>query len=150
MARVFIVYDTKYGNTKLVAEKIAEGMKQVTGIETEVQDAQKLDTKNLADADAILIGTPNHAGGPSRTIMNFIDGLSKQKLKAKSTAVFDTHMAQDEKAVPKMEEKIREKLPALKLLTPGLGIRVDGMKGPVTEGELPKAIDFGKKIAAQL
>jgi hypothetical protein len=59
-------------------------------------------------------------------------------------------MAQDEKAVPKMEEKIREKLPALKLLTPGLGIRVDGMKGPVTEGELPKAIDFGKKIAAQL
>ena len=29
MVKVFIVYDTKYGNTKLVAEKIVEGMRKV-------------------------------------------------------------------------------------------------------------------------
>jgi len=150
LVRVFIAYDTKYGNTKLVAEKIAEGIREVKGIETEISDVKEVDLKKIADADAILIGAPNHIGSPSRTIMKFIDKLSKLKLKAKATTVFDTHMMQDERAVEKMEKRIREKLPALKLMTPGLGIRVDGMEGPITEGELPKAIDFGKRIAAQL
>jgi len=34
LARVFIVYDTKYGNTKLVAEKIAEGMRELKGVKS--------------------------------------------------------------------------------------------------------------------
>jgi flavodoxin len=29
MVKVFVVYDTKYGNTKLVAEKIVEGIREV-------------------------------------------------------------------------------------------------------------------------
>ena len=151
MVRVFIVYDTKYGNTKLVAEKIAEGIKEVKGIETEVNDVKEVDLKRIQDADAILIGAPNHMGSPSRTIMKFIGNLTKHKLRAKGFAVFDTYMGKDfEKAVKKMEKKTTEKIPALKLMTPGLSIRVDDMKGPITEGELPKATDFGKKIAAQL
>ena len=152
LARIFIVYDTKHGNTKLVAEKISEGTKEFEGIETEVYDVKEVDFKKLADADAILIGAPNHLGGPSRTIMRFIDKLDKLELKAKKAAVFDTHMnEEDEKAATgKMEKKLVEKVPALTLMTAGLGIRVDGMEGPITEGELPKAIDFGKKIAAQL
>ena len=151
MARVFIVYDTKYGNTKLVAEKIAEGIRELKGIETEVSDVKEVDFKKLADADAILIGAPNHMGSPSRAIMKFIDGLGKLELKAKQAAVFDTYMGRDfEKAAKKMENKLREKVPSLKLMTPGLSIRVDDAQGPITEGELPKAIEFGKKIATQL
>ncbi len=52
-----------------------------------------------------------------------------------------------EKAVKKMEKRIGEKVPALKLITSGLSIKVDGMKGPITDGELPKCKEFGKKIA---
>ena len=151
MARVFIVYDTKYGNTKLVAEKIAEGIRESKGIETEVNDVKEVDLKKITGSDAILIGAPNHMGNPSRTIMKFIDQLSKLELKPKGVAVFDTHMGKDfEKAAKKMENRLREKVPALKLMTPGLSIRVDDMKGPITEGDLPKAIEFGKKIATQL
>jgi len=151
LARVFIVYDTKYGNTKLVAEKIAEGIREVKGIETEVSDVKKVDLKKIDSFDAILIGAPTHFGSPSRTIMKFIDKLGKLKLKAKGVAVFDTFLGEDfEMATKKMENRLHEKIPALKLMTPGLSIRVDGMKGPITEGELPKAIEFGKKIAAQL
>ena len=151
MARVFIVYDTKYGNTKLVAEKIAEGIREFKEIETEVNDVKEVDLKKIAGSDAILIGAPNHMGNPSRTIMKFIDQLSKLELKPKGVAVFDTYMGKDfEKAAKKMENRLREKIPALKLMTPGLSIRVDDMKGPITEGDLPKAIEFGKKIATQL
>lgn len=64
MARVFIIYDTKYGNTKLVAEKIAEGIRKLKRIETEVSDVKEVDLKKLAGSDAILIGAPNHFGSP--------------------------------------------------------------------------------------
>jgi len=151
LARVFIVYDTKYGNTKLVAEKIAEGMREVKGIETEISDVKEVDLKKISDADAILVGAPNHWGSPSRTIMSFIDKLDKLKLKAKGFAAFDTCLGKDfEKAVKKMEKRMSEKVPALTLMTPGLSIRVDEMKGPISGGELPKCVDFGKKIATQL
>ena len=46
-----------------------------------------------------------------------------------------------------MEKQIAEKLPGLKLAAPGLSIKVGGMKGPIVEGELPKAREFGAKIA---
>ena len=53
-------------------------------------------------------------------------------------------------ATKKMEKRPDEKVPPLRLMTSGLSIRVDDMKGPITEGELPKAREFGKKIATQL
>ncbi|MCP8309116.1 MAG: hypothetical protein H3Z54_10565 [archaeon] len=66
-------------------------------------------------------------------------------------AVFDTYIGKDfEKAVKKMEKQINEKVPELKMIAPGLSIRVQGIKGPVSEGELPKCKEFGNKIATQI
>jgi flavodoxin len=151
MVRVIVVYDTKHGNTKLVAEKIMEGIGEVEGIETAISDVKETDPKEAADYDAILIGSPTHFGGPARGINKFIDKLGKLDLKAKWVAVFDTYLGEDfEKSVKKMEKRISENVPRLKLITSGLSTRVDGMKGPVTDGEFPKCRDFGKKIATQL
>jgi flavodoxin len=149
--KVFVVYDTKHGNTKLVAEKIVEGMRGVEGIEAAISDVEEVDLERVADYDAILIGSPNHWGGPVRGIKKLIDKLGKLDLKAKWAAVFDTYIKQDfEKAVKKMEKRINEKVPKLKLIVPGLSIKVGDMKGPVVDGELPKCKEFGKKIADQL
>jgi len=152
MVKVFVVYDTKYGNTKLVAEKIVEGMREVEGIETAISDVEEVDLEKVADYDAILIGSPNHVGGPVRGIKKFIDKLGKLDLKARWVAVFDTQLGgnQFEKAVKKMEKRINEKIPRLKLIAPGLSIKVGGMSGPIVDGELPKCKEFGKKIADQL
>jgi len=151
MVKVFVVYDTKYGNTRLLAEKIVKGMREVDGIETAISDVEEVDLEKVANCDAILIGSPNHWGGPSRTIRKFIDKLGKLDLKAKWFAVFDTYLGGDfEKAVKKMEKRMGEKVPSLKLITSGLSIRVGGMRGPVIEEEYPRCKDFGKKIANQL
>jgi flavodoxin len=151
MVTVLVVYDTKYGNTKLVAEKIVEGLNEVKGIDTTISDVKDTDPKTATDYDAILIGSPTHFGGPVRGINKFIDKLGKLDLKAKQAAVFDTYLGEDfEKSVKKMETRIHEKAPTLKLITPGLSIRVDGMKGPVTDSEIPKCTKFGQHIATQL
>jgi len=150
LVKIFVVYDTKYGNTKLVAEKIVEGIREVEGMEIAISDVKEVDLERVADSDAILIGAPNHMGRPARTIREFMDKLGKLDLKAKWVAVFDTYMGGDfKKAVKEMEKRIGEKVPSLKLITSGLSIRVDGMKGPIADGELPKCKDFGKKIATQ-
>jgi len=92
-------------------------------------------------------------GKPSRTIAKFIDELPKFNLNAKSFAVFDTYFQREhyyEKAMKKMEQHIGKKLPELKEITHGLSIKVNGVNGPIADRELPKADDFGKKIAYTL
>ena len=155
MVKVFVVYDTKYGNTKLVAENIVDGLKEVEGIETAISYVEEVDFDNIPDFDAILIGSPNHYGGPTKDVRKFIDKLGKLNLEGRLFAVFDTYVGKDsdyffEKAVKKMEKRIGEEVPDLKLITSGLSIRVGGTKGPIVEGELPKCRGFGQKIANQL
>ncbi len=151
MAKVIVVYESKYGNTKLVAETIIEGMREVEGIETVLSELKEVDLGTIINYDVILIGSPNHFGGPTKGIRKFIDKLGKFPLERKLFAVFDTYIRGDfEKAVKKMEARINEKAPGLKLIAPGLSIKVQGMKGPLVEGELPKCKEFGNKIATQI
>ena len=72
-------------------------------------------------------------------------------IEGKAYTVFDTFVGKDSdfflgKAARKMEKAIGEKVPNLKLLAPGLSIRVGGTKGPIVEDELPKCREFGRKI----
>ncbi len=151
MAKAMIIYDSKYGNTRLVAETIAEAMGEVPEVEATVRDVKVVDLTQVTDSDAILVGSPNHIGKATRRIRKFIDSLGEADLKGKLAAVFDTYIGKDfEKAVKKMEEQITAGVPDLKLVTPGLSIRVTGMKGPVAEEELPKCREFGSRIANEI
>jgi len=151
LAKVIVVYESKYGNTKLVAETIIEGMRQVKGVEAVLSEVKEVDLSQIPSYDAILIGSPNHIGGPTRGIEKFIDKLGKLNLGEKRFAVFDTYLGKDfEKAVKKMEKRINEKAPGMKMIASGLSIRVQGMKGPIAEAELPKCKEFGKKLATQI
>lgn len=130
MAKVIVVYESKYGNTKLVGEKIIEGMNEVGGIEAVLSEPKEVDLNKIVEYDAILIGSPNHFGGPTRGIKKFIDKLGKLPLEGKMFAVFDTYIGGDfEKAVKKMEKRINEKVLGLKRLASGLSIKAQGIKG---------------------
>ena len=151
MSKVIVVYESKYGNTRLVAEKIIEGMSEVPGIETALKELKEVDPNHINEYDAVLVGSPNHIGSATRSIRKFIDSLGQLNLEGKQGAVFDTYMNHDyEKAVKKMEKQIGEKAPGLKLVNPGLSILVKGMKGPIAEGELLKCKEYGVKIATRL
>jgi len=151
MGKAVIIYESKYGNTRLVAEAIIKGMKEVSEIGIVLSELKEVDLNQVKESELILIGSPNHLGTATRSIRKFIDNLGKLGLDGKAVAVFDTYLGNDyEKATKKMEKQINEKVPGLKLAAPSLSIRVDGMKGPISEGELPKCKEFGVKIAAQL
>lgn len=151
MAKVIVIYDSKYGNTKTVAETIVEGMQEVSGSEIVLRELKEVDLSRIAEYDVLLLGSPNHIGNSSKVVRKFIDELAKLNLEGKQAAVFDTYMVKDfEKAVKKMEKQISDKASAWKLMAPGLSIKVKGMKGPIAAGELNKCQEFGAKIATQI
>ncbi len=151
MPKILVVYESKYGNTKRVAEAIVQGMQRVAGTELTLSEIKAANPKTIVSYDAVVIGGPNHMGGPTRGVKKFIDNLSKLSLEGKQFAVFDTYIREDfEKAARKMEQRVHDKAPAVKVMDPVLSIKVEGMKGPIVEGELPKAEEFGTKIASQL
>jgi flavodoxin len=145
MTRAIIVYESKYGNTKKAGEAIAEGM---TGIETTMKETREVKPQDLSGYDVIILGSPNHMGGPVGSIKKLIDDMGGLNMSGKYTAVFDTYMMADfEKAVKKMEKQITEKNHGIKIAASGLSIKLTGFKGPIADGELPKAKEFGEKIA---
>lgn len=44
--RIFVVYDSKYGNTKRTAEKVLEGIREIEGVESAIPTSKKLTPPN--------------------------------------------------------------------------------------------------------
>jgi menaquinone-dependent protoporphyrinogen IX oxidase len=151
--KVLIIFDSKYGNTKIVAENILESLRQVEGIEGDISYVKDVDFQRIVCYDALLIGAPNHMGRPSRTMQNFVTRLAEINLNAKNVAIFGTYSGRlrpFDRAVKKLGGTVEKKLPNLKHISPSLSIRVKGVTGPIAEGELAKAKGFGNRIANQL
>ena len=82
MTKVAIVYPSGYGHTAVLAEKAAEGIRE-TGAQAEVV---KIDSAGqdfgpaldaVADADAILFGSPTYMGDVSAAFKAFEEASSK-------------------------------------------------------------------------
>ena len=153
MLKVIVFYDTKYGNTKFVAEKVVEGIRSIEDIEVNQGYVKEVSVEHALDYDLIVFGAPNHMGRPSRTMKKFIDGLAELNLSDKKVAVFGTYSGrsrQIDRSVKKLEKTVETKLPNLKLILPSLSVQVKGVKGPVLADQFSKCIDFGKQLALQL
>jgi len=149
LVRVLVVYDSKYGNTKLAAENVVEGLKQASGVEAAILNVKETNANDIVNYDALVFGAPNHMASPSRTMKKFVSTLVGMDLKATKSAVFGTYSgrSREDRAVKKLEKMVGAKLPKTSIVLPGLSVRVRGVTGPIVDGELKKAVDFGKKIA---
>jgi flavorubredoxin len=78
-------------------------------------------------------------------LKEFVDTLSELNLRAKHVAVCGTYVGRI-----RVVKKLEKKLPNINLISPSLSVRVNGVTGPIVEDELPKCVDFGKRIASQL
>ena len=79
MAKVFVIYHSKYGHTKLQAEAVYKGAVSVPGVEAKIYTTDEAGAKldDFDAADAIIFGCPTYMGGPSAQFKAFIDGASK-------------------------------------------------------------------------
>ncbi len=151
MKRVLVVYDTTFGNTKLLAEEIAAGIEEAGDISCTLTKHSELSRQDIASYEGVLFGCPVHATTATRGIKGAIKKAARAGLDGKLGAVFDTYMGpQKARAVDKMESDIKKRAPGMRLVTPGLSALVDGFRGPLNPEEIPRAREFGKAFGAEL
>ena len=147
MKKALVAYDSKYGNTKIVAERISEGIKAGGKVKTTLIFMDDINMRTIPEYDILVFGTPNHYSKPSKKALKFLDKLKELDLASKRVAAFDTCLRKQEgRAYRNIEMKVVEAISNPELVTPGLSILVGGLKGPILEGELKKCDEFGRRI----
>lgn len=86
--RVLIVYSSKFGNTRRVAEAIAEVAKQAG--DTRVVDIEQLAASDFEGVDLVVMGSPTHALTLPAAVRSVLAAQPPGLLAGKSVAAFDT------------------------------------------------------------
>ena len=77
MARILIVYDSRTGNTEIMAQEVANGARLIRNSKVTLRVVDKATNKDLLAADAIILGSPTYYGDMSGKIKEFIDRSNK-------------------------------------------------------------------------
>jgi NAD(P)H dehydrogenase (quinone) len=90
MSRVIVIYDSETGNTEKMAAAVADGAREVKGVEVIVKKVDKVTHEDLLGAHGILIGSPTYYGLMSGKLKSFLDTTEKihGKLRGKVGGAF--------------------------------------------------------------
>lgn len=89
---VLITYYSQSGHTKTMAQAVEEGAKSVSGVRVLLLSIDQVSTKELLEADAILVGSPVYNANVVPAVQEFINGwpFEGRPLKNKLGAAFVT------------------------------------------------------------
>ena len=72
MPKVLVTYYSSSGNTKKMAEKIAETIKKEK-VDTDLKNVESVKATDLLDYDGIVIGSPTYYGGMAWQVKKLLD-----------------------------------------------------------------------------
>jgi len=152
-----VVYDTSYGNTKKIAETVAETLKE-SGIEVDLFDVKDVKKLSAKDYNFLVLGSPTRFGTMSFAVRGFLGKVKSEEWMNKPFAAFDTEnpenieRARIEKKEWSAAEKIAAKLRDKKMnqLLPVLKALVLGQKGPLVEDEIERTKEYANNLAIEL
>ena len=94
MPAVLIVYHSLGGNTEAAAEAVADGARQVEGVDVTLKDGLKASAEDLLSCDAVALGTPDYHNYMAGGLKDFFDRVfypTEGKVTGKPCLVFVTH-----------------------------------------------------------
>ncbi len=156
--KIIVAYDTFYGNTKLVAEAIADQAK-AEGHEVELRSVKE-SYPTPPQGDALFVGSPVRIGNLSRPTRRFVKKLDRTAWKDKPIVVFTTTaMGAKPDATDKQKQsaqkwtsdvgpKFRDKIRAsgLNAVDTVLYVEVKDVKGPLVDTGVEKAKQFTHEV----
>jgi len=163
--KVVIVYESLFGNTKVIADCIASGFPVDCDVEISAVGDATVDL--TAGADLLVLGAPTHAHGLSRA------GTRNQTLRngvlpeiargpgmreflttlppggGRPAAAFDTRLRGPRWLWGAASSKIAAALVSAgyRLVEPGASFRVTGSSGPLVKGEVERAAQWTQRLA---
>jgi flavodoxin I len=138
MPKVVIVYLSTSGNTKAMAESIAEGVES-RNVDVQTVNFHEARIEDLKNADAIVLGSSTFHYKMLPPMEKFIESLEKAKIKAKIGAAFGSYGWSGEAPVV-IAEKMREL--GMNVIDPVLRIQYQP-----TEKDLEECKRLGKDVA---
>jgi flavorubredoxin len=140
-----VFYATSYGNTRRMAEKVAEGCRDA-GAEVAVYDLEATEPGSILDeverADALAIGSLTINGDAVKPAWELLTSLATIKVRGKAACTFGSYGWSGE-AVKFMEDRLK----ALKFKIPAEGVRVQLVP---TEEDLSACRELGVKLVESL
>ncbi len=90
--QVLIMYFSKTGNTKLLAEQIAKGVESQKGVKCVIKPAGEVTKEDFLGSDAIVAGSPVYFGSMAAELKDVFDGFVglRKKMENKIGAAFAT------------------------------------------------------------
>ncbi len=73
MTTILIIYHSQSGNTKMMAESVASGARNVANVEVNLREARLATIDDLRDCDGIIVGSPEYFGYMAGMIKDFFD-----------------------------------------------------------------------------
>jgi flavodoxin len=148
--KTLVVYDSVYGNTEIIARAIGDA---IPG-EVQVLRVDQVNAGDLETVDLLIIGSPTHGGWFTEAIKGWLDQVPAAALQGIRVAAFDTRTPPTRLsrifgcAAPRIADRLEKK--GGTLLSPPAGFFVQGIKGPLKEGELERAAGWAQEIAASM
>lgn len=166
--RALLVYESMFGSTGLVARSVAEGL-AAGGFEVEIHEVCSAPPAEQVDFDLLVVGAPTHAFSLSRPttrseavrqgaapehaqvgLREWLSALGdKQQAHDRPAAAFDTRVTKV-RNLPKAASTRASHLLArhgYRLVSKPAPFLVDDVQGPLVDGELDRARDWGRVVA---
>ena len=145
-----VVYFSKFGNTKRVAEAIAETWQSAGSIR--VMSADQLTASDINNIDLLMVGTPTHVANLPKELRPTLKALPKRVLKGVRVAAFDTSYKMNRfvnlfTAAKPLNRKLRQL--GGKQIVPPKSFFVVEKQGPLNEGEIERAKTWAETILAR-
>lgn len=146
-----VVYFSKFGHTRMVAESIAEEIGSAGPVR--LLSSDQLKASDLENVDLVVMGSPTHRMNLPEAVRSVFEGLPKRILRGKPVAAFDTSYKMSPilarfTAAKKLAHKLR-KLGGKQIVKPETFFVV-GREGPLYEGEIERAREWSGIILARL
>ena len=153
--KTLIIYDSAYGNTAKVADRVARIAAQYGKVREEL--ANEVEGKDFEDVDMLFIGTPTQGGRPTPDLQAVIDDYAYTLSGTVHVAPFDTRLSAKTVgrglrllmkiigfASPKIAGAFRRDSKCI--IEPAEGFIVKDAEGPLVKGELDRAAVWAERI----
>ncbi|MGD0424818.1 MAG: NAD(P)H-dependent oxidoreductase [Candidatus Bathyarchaeia archaeon] len=145
--KILIIYDSRDGMTKKVADVVAEGAKRVSKVTVEAKIANSVSTQDVTAADGYAFGSPSHFGFMSGKILTLLTDLYsiRDKMAGKPVTVFTTGAGDQAKALENLERVLGAFDP--EFVKPGIAIETVPGRARSWEVDRVAAAALGERLA---
>lgn len=146
-----VVYFSKFGNTRMVAEAIAQALEPAGSVR--VLNLDQLTVSDMEEADLVVMGSPTHRMNLPEAVRPVFERLPKRILRGTPVAAFDTSYKMSAflarfTAAKRLAKKLR-KLGGKRIVPPET-FHVVEREGPLYEGEIERAREWAELILERL